>query len=304
MASFRLATYQSDRGRRSGMVLARFLYDVADLSGREDYATTEGVLADWDNAEPILRKAAQDPGTTAGRPLTDVQLLAPVLRPSGIYCAGANYADHVANMAKRLNLAPEPDPHERGLKPWHFLKPSGCLVGPDSTVLLECENLDWEAELAAVIGRKAKNVSQADALSYVAGYTIANDLSARDLMRRDPVDDHSPFKYDWIGQKCFDGSCPLGPWLVPAAEIPDPQNLAIKLWVDSELKQDSNTSRMIFTLAEQLSHISSRITLHPGDIILTGTPAGVGAERGEKLQRGQKVRIEIENIGELTTTIG
>jgi 2-keto-4-pentenoate hydratase/2-oxohepta-3-ene-1,7-dioic acid hydratase in catechol pathway len=269
-----------------------------------DYVTTLGLIEDWSNAQLALRDAVETLRAKPGRPMRDVQLLAPVLRPSAIYCAGANYSDHVASMARQLNIPPEPDPHAIGLKSWHFLKPCACLTGPDSTVRANCEKLDWEAELAAVIGSTARNVSIADALDHVAGYTIANDLSARDLMRRARVDDRSPFKYDWIGQKCFDGSCPLGPWIVPAADIPDPQNLAIKLWVDGQIKQDSNSSRMIFSLAEQLSHLSSRISLHPGDLILTGTPAGVGAERGESLSRGQKVRIEIEKIGELVTTIG
>jgi 2-keto-4-pentenoate hydratase/2-oxohepta-3-ene-1,7-dioic acid hydratase in catechol pathway len=304
MPSYRLVSYRSPRVPRSGIVIGSVLHDLADATGRTDYATTMGVIEDWSNALPILHDAAQTFGENAGQAIESVELLAAVLRPSAIYCAGANYTDHVANMARLLNIPAEPDPHKMGLKPWHFIKPSGCLTGAAALVHVDCENLDWEAELTAVIGRKAKNVSVAAALSYVAGYTIANDLSARDLMRRSHVDDRSPFKYDWIGQKCFDGSCPLGPWIVPAAEISDPQNLTIKLWVNGQIKQDSHTSRMIFTVAEQLSHLSSRITLNPGDLILTGTPAGVGAERGESLERGDEVRIEIEKIGELTTTIG
>jgi len=137
----------------------------------------------------------------------------------------------------------------------------------------------------------------------VAAYTAANDLSARDLSRRPGVSDVSPFKYDWIGQKSFDGACPLGPWLVPASEIPDPQNLALKLWVNDSLRQDSSTARMIFSVAEQIAYLSSRITLYPGDVILTGTPAGVGAETGVFLKRGDTVKLSVEKIGELVTTI-
>ena len=132
-----------------------------------------------------------------------------------------------------------------------------------------------------MIGRPAKHVPMEKALSYVAGYTVANDLSARDRGRRPHIADTSPFKADWVAHKSFDGSCPLGPWIVPASDIKDPQNLAIKLWVNGEIKQDSNTGKMIFNLAEQIAHLSSRLTLHPGDLILTGTPAGVGAGRGE-----------------------
>src|SRR5262249_21657175 len=151
--------------------------------------------------------------------------------------------------------------------------------------------MDWEAELTAVIGRPAKNVTLDKALSCVAGYTIANDLSARDVFRRPHVSDTSPFKFDWLSQKVFDGACPLGPWIVPADDVPDPQTLGMKLWVNDVIKQDSNTSGMIFTLAEQIAHLSSRVTLYPGDLILTGTPAGVGMARKEFLKTGDVVRV-------------
>ncbi len=162
--------------------------------------------------------------------------------------------------------------------------------------------VDWEAELTAVIGRPARNVSIERALDHVAGYTIANDLSARDLTKRPHVSDTSPFKFDWLGQKNFDGGCPLGPWIVPAEDIPDPQNVALKLWVNDVIKQDSHTSKMIFTLAEQIAHLSTMITLQPGDLILTGTAAGVGLARKEFLKPGDVVKIWIENIGTLTNT--
>jgi 2-keto-4-pentenoate hydratase/2-oxohepta-3-ene-1,7-dioic acid hydratase in catechol pathway len=121
-------------------------------------------------------------------------------------------------------------------------------------------------------------------------------------MRRPPVRPTSPFFSDWVGQKCFDGACPLGPWIVPASDIADPQNLGIKLWVNDVIKQDSNTGKMIFNLAEQISHLSSRLTLHPGDIIMTGTPSGVGAARKEFLKPGDVVKVWIENVGTLTNT--
>jgi 2-keto-4-pentenoate hydratase/2-oxohepta-3-ene-1,7-dioic acid hydratase in catechol pathway len=153
-----------------------------------------------------------------------------------------------------------------------------------------------------VIGGPARNVPLDRALDYVAGYTIGNDLSARDLTKRPHVSDTSPFKFDWLGQKNFDDGCPLGPWIVPADEIPDPQNLALKLWVNDVIKQDSHTSKMIFTLAEQIAHLSTMITLQPGDLILTGTAAGVGLARKEFLKPGDVVKIWIENVGTLTNT--
>ena len=159
--------------------------------------------------------------------------------------------------------------------------------------------MDWEVELAAVIGRPAKNVSRDKALGHVAGYTIANDLSARDRGNRAGISDTSPFKSDWTKHKSFDGSCPLGPWIVPAADLGDPQNLGLKLWVNDVLKQDSNTKDMIFDLSEQIEQLSSGMTLHPGDLILTGTPAGVGSARGEFLAAGDVVKLWIGRIGTL-----
>jgi 2-keto-4-pentenoate hydratase/2-oxohepta-3-ene-1,7-dioic acid hydratase in catechol pathway len=162
------------------------------------------------------------------------------------------------------------------------------------------DNVDWEVELAAVIGRTARNVPEDKALSYVAGYTIANDLSARDRGRRSGAGEGSPFASDWTKHKSFDGACPLGPWIVPASQIKDPQNLGLKLWVNGILKQDSNSKDMIFNLAEQIARLSDGMTLHPGELILTGTPAGVGSARGEYLKAGDVVKLWIEDIGELT----
>ena len=163
--------------------------------------------------------------------------------------------------------------------------------------------MDWEIELTAVIGKAAKDVPVEKALQHVAGYTIANDLSARDVMKRDKNPAASPFHYDWLSQKCFDGACPLGPWIVPAGDIPDPQNLALRLWVNGTLMQDSHTSKMIFSTAEQIAMLSSRVTLYPGDLVLTGTPAGVGTPRRLFLKPGDTVRLWIEGIGEMSHTM-
>jgi 2-keto-4-pentenoate hydratase/2-oxohepta-3-ene-1,7-dioic acid hydratase in catechol pathway len=298
-APYRLLTYRDPRGPRAGLAVGDSIVDVADASGDPAYATVLGVLADWDAARPRLSEIAANARGTA---LAGVTLLAPVLYPSAIYCAGANYQDHVDEMARARGSEPAPDPHTLGLGPWHFVKPSRCVVGPGVDVAFPAgsEQLDWEVELVAVVGRTARNVPVERALDYVAGYTIANDLSARDLGRRPPTPPTSPFHHDWLAHKCFDGSCPLGPWIVPADAVGDPQRLGIKLWVNDVLKQDSETSRMIFSIAEQIAQLSARLTLHPGDLVLTGTPAGVGAGRGEFLRRGDVLRLWCEGIGELT----
>ncbi len=304
MAGYKLVTYAGAEGPRAGVVIGEQVFDAAKLTGRAADATVLGIMADWPAANERLAKAAASPGT--GQPLASTRLLAPILWPSAIFCAGANYADHAAEMARASGRTPEPDPHTLGLKPWHFLKAGrSTLAAADDTVLITglSKTMDWEVELAAVIGRIAKDVPLDKALDYVAGYTIANDLSARDMGRRPNVPDTAPFKFDWVAHKNFDGSCPLGPWIVPSQDISDPQKLGLKLWVNDVIKQDSNTSQMIFTLAEQIEHLSSRITLQPGDVILTGTPAGVGAARPEFLKPGDVVKLWIENIGTLSNTM-
>src|ERR1700752_4828177 len=306
---YKLVTYETAQGPSAGAVLNDAVFDLAQITGKPSYATMLAVLDDWARSEPlieaVLAKKVEEGSGAQGSPLGKVRLLAPVLYPSAIFCAGANYSDHMAEMTRVFNLPPEPDPHKAGLTPWHFIKGSRTVVQADARIPLPARTkmIDWEAELAAFIGRSAKNVPAQRALDYVAGYTVANDLSARDFTVRPNVPETSPFRYDWISQKSFDGACPVGPWIVPAKQIPDPQRLGIKLWVNDVLKQDSHTSKMIFSLAEQISQLSTRLTLHPGDLILTGTPAGVGMAGQEVLKSGDVVRVWVEHVGELTNTL-
>lgn len=303
----KLVTYETARGPRAGVVFNDAVFDLAELTGKSSYTTMLGVLEDWSTAEALVEKTASklSSGATTSSPLANVRLLAPVLYPSAIFCAGANYSDHMSEMARVFNLRAQPDPRKAGLAPWHFLKASRTVAPADGRIPIPAgiKMLDWEAELAAVIGCAAKNVPAERALDYVAGYTVANDLSARDFTMRPNVPESSPFRYDWISQKSFDGACPVGPWIVPARQIPDPQALGIRLWVNDVLKQDSHTSKMIFSLAEQIAYLSARLTLHPGDLILTGTPAGVGLARKEFLKSGDVVRVWIEQIGTLSNTL-
>ena len=298
--SYKLVTYDAGRGARAGIIVNERLFDVVEGTGRKEDSSVLALLADWPNAKTRLAVLAEAP-SQPGLDLNAVSFLAPIPNPGAIFCAGANYADHVLEMAQAQNIAPEPDPHSIGLKAWHFIKTVGCIAAPEDVIELprRSSKVDWEAELAVVIGRKAKDVPLEQALDHVAGYTIANDLSARDFTKRAQVPDSSPFKYDWVAHKCFDNSCPLGPWIIPADAVRDPQKLTIELTVNGVVKQKSNTNRMIFTVAEQISHLSEKLTLHPGDVILTGTPAGVGTPRGEFLKPGDEVRISIEGIGQL-----
>jgi len=305
LAGYKLATYQKTDGPRAGIITGGTVFDATELTGKSSYASVLAILEDWPRSSDVIQTSLARKPTAGAWPLAETHLRAPVLWPGAIYCAGANYRDHAIEMAKRMNRPLDRDPKESGGKPWHFLKTPRAIADPGQTVAAShySAKLDWEVELAAIIGRAAKGVSVEKALDYVAGYTAANDLSARDMSRRTTADEKSPFHWDWTGQKCFDGSCPLGPWIVPASDIPDPQNLALRLWVNDVPKQDSNTSEMIFSLAEQIAHLSKGMTLYPGDVILTGTPAGVGTGRGEFLKAGDVVKIEIERIGTLTNKI-
>jgi len=303
--SFRLLTH-SRAGQPVGAVaIGGMAYDLAAV--RPATPTVLGALEDWAAASTDLRALAASPGGLAafsGAALDKLSYLPPVLYPNAIYCAGANYKDHMAEMARAFNLPPAPDPHETGTPPWCFIKTArNSLAGHGAVITLPAysKTVDWELEVALVIGRTCKDVAIADAMTYVAGYSIANDLSARDFLRRPTVkaNSGSPFEYDWVSHKSWDGSCPLGPWIVPKEDIADPNNLALKLWVNDTLMQDSSTSQIIFSDAELVSFLSQRLTLYPGDVIITGTPAGVGTPRGIFLKAGDTVRIEVEGVGTL-----
>lgn len=293
-----LVSFRHEGGLGTGLLQDGNIY------GSPRYASLMDVLSDWDRADEKLGILGDQLRTRA--PMAGASLMAPLMAPGTIYFAGANYRDHVEEMQREIGMPLEADPKGKGLSPWHSVKAGGpTVVGPAARVHRPrgCRMLDWELELGVVIGRTAKDVSVAQAMAHVAGYVVANDLSARDVFSREGVADASPFKWDWIGQKSFDGACPIGPAMTPARFIGDPMNLDMKLWVNDELMQDSNTSNMLFDIADQISHLSSRITLLPGDLILTGTPAGVGVPRRRFLQAGDVVRQWIQNIGEFEFTI-
>lgn len=300
MSDYRLVTYQSENGPRAGLMVGDMVYDAAFATEQASYSKVTSLLEDWTVADRELAAAA-DSAKRKVQAIVRPRLCAPILYPPAIYCAGANYKDHAEEMARMFKRPVEPDPHTKGLKCFFFMKTGRAVTDPDAAVNISdySKTMDWEIELAAVIGRKTTRVSEEDALEYVAGYTIANDLSARDFGRRDVIDT-SPFKTDWLSSKNFDQSCPLGPWIVPAGQIKDPHNLGMKLTVNGAIKQESNTGRMIYNINEQIAHLSARITLYPGDVILTGTPAGVGVARKEFLKPGDRVECWIEGIGTLT----
>ena len=293
MASFRLLNYAGVNGEaRPGILVDG---NVIDLVSAGLVASTFELLQDWKANHDKLTKIADGATSYTSRPLSDVDLLAPILYPPVVYNAAANYVDHQKEMSGGKQLV-KSDTH-----PYFFLK-SGphCIIGPGADIRLPAVStfIDWEAELAVVIGKLARNVKASDALDYVAGYTIFNDLSARDMK---PVG--RTFNVHWFAQKNFDGSGPMGPWIVPASDITDPHDIDIKLWVNEELKQDSNSKYLFFNINEQIEYISARMTMRPGDVVATGTPSGVGAPYGGRLKPGDTVTIEIGGIGKLVNPV-
>ena len=302
--NYSLLSFDSGAGPRAGLAVGDVVLDLAEASGKPANEQLTFVFDHWSEAEHVCRELARRASrasNSAAVPLKGLGLLAPYV-PGNIFCAGANYQDHVEEMARVMQQPIALNAKQLGENPWHFIKTSrSAVVGPGAQVALPAfsQRIDHEIELAVVIGLAAKNVPVERALEHVAGYTVANDLSAREVGR--PLTPAgSPFHYDWITMKCFDGSCPLGPWIVPASSIPDPQVLGMKLWVNGTLRQDSSTSHMIFSVAEQIAWLSSRVTLQPGDLILTGSPAGVGMPYQRFLKSGDVVRLWIERIGEMS----
>jgi 2-keto-4-pentenoate hydratase/2-oxohepta-3-ene-1,7-dioic acid hydratase in catechol pathway len=264
------------------------LYRLADLGAPAEVAS---LFADWPRWSAHLAKA-----TPKSAPLpAGLPVLAPLLYPGKILCAGANYYDHCAEMGVA-------DLRKEAQRLFFFMKPPrNAVVGPGATVRMPIgtQAMDWEIELAAVIGTTTRNVSEANALSHVAAYTVSIDFSARDFNRAP----ETFYKLDWVAGKAHDTCCPMGPRLIPASDIGDPMDLALKLSVNGQTKQDARTSGMIFSIAEQIAIASRIMTLDPGDVILTGTPAGVGAPKKTFLSVGDEVVAEIEKIGKLAVTI-
>jgi len=217
----------------------------------------------------------------------DVVLLAPVPRPGKLICIGLNYRDHAIE-----SKMPIPE------RPVVFSKFSSSVIGPGEAVVVpsKSEQVDYEAELAVVIGRRAKNVTPEQAYDYVLGYTIVNDVSARDFQFADG---------QWQRGKSCDTFAPMGQWIVTTDEIPDPHKLSIKLRLNGQTMQDSSTNQLIFGVPELIAFLSESITLEPGDVIATGTPPGVGFARKPPvfLKSGDVMEVEIEGIGTLTSPI-
>lgn len=273
------------------------LADAARVNGIEvpPPGSARRALAEWERWCDVIATVAGD-GQEAGGWLAEdeVSFLPALTDPPNIYCAAANYLDHMKEMSgKGL------DATER--RPLHFLASTSALNGHRQPVVRPqgCERFDWEVELAVVIGRNCHDVDASDAAEVIAAFCVANDLSLRDFARRD---DYGFFP-DWLSSKCYRGCLPLGPALVPASMVADPMALDLRLSVNGEVRQDSNTRNMIFSVAQQIEYLSHIAGLQQGDVIITGTPAGTARAWGSYLAPGDVVVAEVEGIGRLETRV-
>jgi 2-keto-4-pentenoate hydratase/2-oxohepta-3-ene-1,7-dioic acid hydratase in catechol pathway len=278
----RIVTYRADRGNRAGVLVGDGIVDASEALGGEG-STVRELLAS-DRVEE-LRSAAES--TSASVALADVELLPPVPDPDKILCIGLNYREHAAEAGI--------DPPET---PTFFAKFRNALAPAGATVQLPAASskVDYEAEVAFVIGRRCREVAEVEAGGYVAGYMLFNDLSARDLQFATP---------QWMPGKVFDGSAPCGPALVTPDEAGAPEGIEFTLDLNGERMQEASTSDLIFSVAELIARLSRWMTLEPGDIVSTGTPSGVGSVRKPRvwLKPGDEIVISSPTLGELRTTI-
>lgn len=276
----RLVSYRSERGTRAGVLRDGGVIDAGDAVG-DAASSVRGILA-----AGLLTEVARADGP--GVPLAEVELTAPVPDPEKIICIGLNYGEHAAEA--RQDAPPVPT---------FFAKFRNALVPDGASVALPAASskVDYEAEIAFVVGRTASDVDPSEALDHIAGYTLLNDLSARDLQFQTP---------QWMPGKVFDGSAPCGPALVTADEIAaGPGSLGVALDLNGERMQEATTAELIFGMPELLAHLSTLMTLVPGDIVSTGTPSGVGGARDPRvwLKPGDELLVSSPELGELHTTI-
>jgi len=281
---------------------------MSDLRG----ATMLDLFEQWDRRWPVLARAFPSllASHTGVLEMSEVTPLLPI-RPRQIICAGANYRRHVIDMMAAHDVGSPSglDPLERRRlatrlmdhraasgRPFVFIKPVSALLGPDEDLVVPADSAqtDWELELAALIGRPCYRVDRARALEHVAGYTIANDISARDRLARR---DMPSLGLDWVAGKSAPGFLPLGPWIVPATLVPQPQELTMTLKLNGEVMQHESTADMIFPIERLIEHISTYMRLLPGDVICTGSPAGNGTSYGRFLRAGDVLQGHIDGLG-------
>jgi 2-keto-4-pentenoate hydratase/2-oxohepta-3-ene-1,7-dioic acid hydratase in catechol pathway len=266
---------------------------------RHGYVDGDEIVVTGDGDLAGIVAGATETAPTGRRPLAGARILAPLLRPGKVLCVAANYQSHVTESGSR-------ERERRIATPRLFLKPDTAVIGPDEPVRLNpiTRQLDWEVEIAVWVGREVRDVSEDEAAAAIAGYSTSNDISARSLELGAERDDYEGTNFfDWLEGKWLDGSAPIGPYLVTPDEIDDPQNLRLTLTVNGETWQDGTSQDMVHSVAALVAFSSRLMTLRPGDVILTGTPAGVGATTGVYLKPGDVMVAEVGGLGSLTTPV-
>jgi 2-keto-4-pentenoate hydratase/2-oxohepta-3-ene-1,7-dioic acid hydratase in catechol pathway len=287
MTEFSFATIRTPEGERAAVLVNSRYYRLDQLIPGSSATGLRPLLDDWDGLlERTTRSIEKDLSTAAA--IEDAQLLAPVRYPNKLICVGAVYSDHL----EQFNLPPQ----RWSRMPIFLRPPTTSIVGPGRTVRIPSttRQFDWEIELAVVMGRRLRAGDNTEARAAIAGYTIGIDFTCRDLLDRG-----SPIGVDLIRAKAQDDMAPLGPVVVPAQFVGDPQCLSLRLWVNDELRQDGTTANMLFPVYEQIATISRFITLEPGDIVLTGSPAGSARSEEEFLKPGDRIRAQIDRVGTL-----
>jgi len=288
----KLVTYDAGEGPRAGAILGECIIDLHLASGRTLPANMLALLGAEGGLARALDIMAGAGGTLPAEaiiPDKRARLLAPVPRPGKIVCLGLSYRDH----AKESGMPVPPEPVVFSKAPTSVIGPSEAIVLPEAS-----DRVDYEVELAFVLGRRAKLVSASEAMGCVAGYTVLNDVSARDYQFEKPG-------HQWHLAKSFDTFCPIGPCIVTADEIADPHDLALSCEIGGEVLQDSSTLQMAFRIPEIIEYLSRVFTLEPGDVVATGTPPGVGFVRTPPryLRRGDLVRCTVERVGTLENPV-
>ena len=293
-----LAAADKALARREKRPAHPFFTDMLSLLN----AGTKGLSAAKKAAAAATEKlgdAAKPDGKTS-HALSRVRLKAPMPNPRKIFCLAGNYQDHIEEGGGKMAVQDKETPRV-------FMKPpTSTVISPGDSILIPpiARSIDWEGELAVVMGRKAKGVKTKDALKYVAGYTVMNDVSERDLLIKKRTENRPQDGwFYWLNGKWLDTFAPQGPWIGTRDDIPDPQVLDISTYINGERKQHNNTGQMLYKVAQVIEYISAIITLEPGDLISTGTISGVGSTTGTFLKPGDKVEIEISQIGVLRNKV-
>jgi len=299
----KLATYSKDESVSCAILTDRGLIDIISAwEGSDPPGSVKEILERGPDC--LAKLAGLEKSADASIGLDSARLLAPIPRPGKILALAGNYVEHIKEAGLKLGLSDSP---RVTTVPRPFIMPATAVANPGDEIPwpLYSETVDYELELAVVIGRKAKAVTIAKAPEIIAGYTIVNDVSARTVTfvknrAKRPWDEF----YDWLNGKWSDGFCPMGPYILTADEIDDVQNLDLKLTVNGDVRQNANTGQMIHTVAQIVSFMSHLMTLEPGDIIATGTPSGVGFATGNYLKAGDRIDASIEKLSTLTNTLG